>query len=188
MPAGGHQHCGCTQAGSVPLGVFPRRMLGLHARQGTDKNAVPRPHSTPLWHPTAQRPPRHCRGPHCPAKGFRWEALGQGDRDAARADVTEPAGVRPHAVLAALPAQASLWQPAARRCDLPAKTAQLGEGPGEGPEQPSATARARLCSAGPGPKGCPPSVSPRAASAKPRVPGSQAEPGRKREPRQQSQP
>lgn len=62
-------------------------------------------HGTPQHSDTAQ-------WLQCPIMGFQWEALGQGDVDAAGAEVTELAGVGQHAAPAAPPAHASLQHPA----------------------------------------------------------------------------
>lgn len=98
MPAGGHQHQSCVQAGSGPSCICPRRMLRLHAGGEGTKISALGPAACP-YAPRGTVTLRHCQGPWCPIMGFWWEALGQGDGDTA--DVTKLASVGQHTAPAA---------------------------------------------------------------------------------------
>lgn len=93
------------------------------------------------------------------------EALGQGDRDVARADITELAGIGQ---------LVALWETHQQRWSDWESSQEKGWSSVAGSTKPGLT-------------GCPPLVSPCTAGSKPHMPGSQADPGETRELRQQSQ-
>lgn len=100
------------------------------------------------------------------------------------ADITDLAGVGQRmAARGSGSAQASLWQPAAQRCNLPMKLALLGQEMG-GVATSTGESPALFHRAWPEEL---PTLSSHARSTKPPVPGLQAEPGRRHELRQQSQ-